>query len=140
MKQTYAYRQTGSRRVIWFSAIAAATLLVYGIREDIPHTVPVTLVFIFLIIGWLKMTHNVRGIRVGENNLTLNAWRDPKPIPLAEIAYLRAEHWTNDSAITIVYVDGTEERTNPRDMPPVDVLTEVMAERGVRVRDPVDRR
>ena len=88
------------------------------------------------IIGWLLMLNPVRGIRIDQENLILNAWRKPKVIPLADIAFLRAKHWTDDSDVVIVYNDGTEESTHPRDMPDLNTLALVMSQRGVKVKDP----
>ena len=137
MTEFYAYRRSSRSKVVWLCAAAAAAVMIYGITYDVPNIIGLVLVFIFVVIGWQLMANNVRGIRVDTENLILNAWREPRLIALDDIAYLRAEHWTDDPGISIVYKDGTEERTNPRDMPPLSELTEVMAMRGIRIKDPV---
>lgn len=136
MTEDFEYRQSGRGPLVWISAAVVVFWLTYGIANDAPNVIVAVWCMAAAIIGWLLMLNPVRGIRIDQENLILNAWRKPKVIPLADIAFLRAKHWTDDSDVVIVYNDGTEESTHPRDMPDLNTLALVMSQRGVKVKDP----
>ncbi|MEM9787213.1 MAG: hypothetical protein AAF801_11975 [Pseudomonadota bacterium] len=84
---------------------------------------------------WMMLPKPVAGIRVDNDYLVLSAWRNPRPIRLDDIAYLRATEASAETDIAIVYKDGTEEGAFAGDMPDIEILVEVMAQRGIAVRD-----
>ncbi len=136
MIDDYEYRQSGRSQLVWLSAAVVAFLLTFGIVNDAPDIVMMVAVLAGVVLGWMLMMSPARGIRVDATHLTLNAWRKPRQIALADIDFLRAVHWTQDSDVTVVYKDGTEESTHPRDMPDLETLARVMAQRGVKLKDP----
>ncbi len=77
----------------------------------------------------------IAGIRVDNDNLVLSAWRSPRSIPLDSIAFLRAAVTSTETEISIVFKDGSEESAFAGDMPDIDTLVDVMAARGIPVRD-----
>ncbi len=136
MIDVYEYRQSGRSQLVWLSAAVVAFLLAFGLVNDAPNIIMVVCVLAAVVLGWMLILSPARGIRVDHTHLTLNAWRKPREIALSDIDFLRAVHWTHDSAVTVVYKDGTEESTHPRDLPDLDTLARVMAERGVKLKDP----
>ncbi len=137
MNDVYEYRKQRGRGVIWLSAITVVFLLgailIFGATQFI--TVAAILGAVMLL--WMAMPAPAAGIRVDDEYLTLSAWRKPRQIRLNDIAYLRATDQSPDSDVTVVYKDGREEGTFKGDMPDFDTLAEVMAARGVPVRDTV---
>ncbi len=136
MLDVYEYRQTGRSQVVWLTAALVAFLLAYGVVNDASHTMSVVWAAAGVVLMWMLMRAPVRGIRVDDEHLTLNAWHKPRTIALADVSHLRATHWTDDANITVVYKDGTEESTNARDMPDLNTLALVLAERGIKIKDP----
>lgn len=136
MMDEFQYRQSSRSQVVWLSAAVVAFLLSFGIVNDAPDIIMMVGVLAAVLLGWMLILSPARGIRVDATHLVLNAWRKPRLIPLSDIAFLRAVHWTQDSAVTVVYKDGTEESTHPRDMPDLNTLARVMSERGVKLKDP----
>ncbi|MEY1556536.1 hypothetical protein AB3Y40_12965 [Yoonia sp. R2331] len=136
MFDVYEYRQSGRSQLVWLSAAVVIFLLTFGLVNEAPNIIVMVFVLAGVVLGWVLMLAPARGIRVDDAHLTLNAWSRPRQIALDDIAFLRAVHWTADSAVTIVYKDGTEESTHPRDMPDLNTLARVMANRGVKLKDP----
>ncbi|MEL6681623.1 MAG: hypothetical protein AAFQ09_03145 [Pseudomonadota bacterium] len=103
---------TGSEELTWLVwAIGAATLC------------------------WMMLPKPVAGIRVDDTHLILSAWRLPRAIRLDDIAYLRATEASAETNIAIVYKNGSEEGVFAGDLPEMDILVDVMAQRGIAVRD-----
>lgn len=135
MKEVFEYRRAPNRGAIWLSASAVA-MLIAAITLTGAHELtwlawalgPITL-------GWMLLPKPVAGIRVDDDYLILSAWRTPRAIPLDSIAYLRATEASAETDIAIVYKDGTEEGTFTGDMPDITTLAEVMAARGIAIRD-----
>ncbi len=136
MLSVYEYRQSGRSQLVWLSAAVVVFLLAFGLVNDAPNVIMVVCVLAAVILGWMLILSPARGIRVDTTHLVLNAWRKPREIALDDIDFLRAVHWTADSHVTVVYKDGTEESTHPRDMPDLNTLARVMAQRGVKLKDP----
>lgn len=118
------------------AAGVTAFCITYGFVSGVSNILLLACCLTGVMIGWMLMMGPVRGIRVDHETLTLDAWRSPRVISLSDIAYLRALHWTENSEVTIVYKDGTEESTHPRDLPDINTLAREMMARGVKVKDP----
>lgn len=136
MLQVYEFRQSGRRSTVGLTAGVTAICMTYGIVTEVSQVLLLAFCLTGVIIGWMLMMGPVRGIRIDQQHLVLNAWRKPKLIPLADIDFVRALHWTETSEVTIVYRDGTEESTNPRDLPDINTLAREMMARRVKVKDP----
>ena len=136
MYEVYEYRQSGRRPVVWLTAVIVVFLLVFGLTAGASQVVTAVWGMAAALTLWMLLSARQTGIRVDDSHLILSAWTRPRAIALDDIAYLRATHWTAESAVTIVYRDGREEGTHALDMPPINVLAEVMAERGIPIRDP----
>lgn len=136
MLDVYEYRQSGRGRAVALTAGVAAFCMTYGLVTEVSNVALLACCLIGVIVGWKLMLAPIRGIRLDQEHLTLNAWHTPRVIPLNNISFLRAVHWTQTSEVSIVYRDGTEESTNPRDLPDINTLAREMMARGVKVKDP----
>ncbi len=137
MDEIYEYRLGFGRRLEWLAAIAAAALLSFAIDNQSPLILGAVWGLCASMIVWFLSQNKVAGIRVDETHLTLAAWRDPKEVPLANIDHFRMTHWTDDSDVVLVYRDGTEEELSASDLPGIQEFSEVMADRGIPVKDPL---
>lgn len=136
MLGVYEYRQSCQARVVVLAAAAAAFSIAYGFVAEVSNVTLLGCCLIGVIIGWKLMLAPVHGIRLDQDQLILDAWQTPRVIPLKDISFLRAVHWTQTSEVSIVYRDGTEESTNPRDLPDINTLAREMMARGIKVKDP----
>ena len=132
MFEMYEYRHAAPRPAIWLSAAVIVFLLAiwsFGGQTQLFYPV---LGMIGALLAWMTLGHNAFGLRVDDTELVLSAWSRPRPIPLSEIAHLRVNaDLLDECPVTVVYKDGREEGTFAGDIPPLDVLAEVMAERGI---------
>jgi hypothetical protein len=135
MNQVYEYRRAPNRGVIWLSAIAMVMLISAVTLTGAAELTWLAWTMGAITLGWMLLPKPVAGIRVDDDFLTLSAWRNPHAIPLDDIAYLRTTEASAETNIAIVFKDGTEEGTYSGDMPDIETLVEVMAKRGIAVRD-----
>lgn len=135
MNEVYEYRRAPNRGVIWLSVTAVAMLLAAITFTGARELTWLTWALGATTLCWMLLPKPVAGIRVDGNVLVLSAWRNPRAILLNDIAYLRATEASAETDIAIVYKDGTEEGTFKGDMPDIETLVEVMAKRGIAVRD-----
>ena len=135
MNDVYEYRRAPNPWVIRLSAIAVVLLMTFVIIADADHLLLVVWGLAAATYCWMMMPKSVLGIRIDRENLVLGAWRRPRAIRLDDIAYLRVTETSAEPAVTIVYKDGREEAMFAGDLPEIEVLSEVLAERGVPLRD-----
>jgi hypothetical protein len=138
MNEPYEYRLAGRRRNVWLAAAMIVFLIGITSRYQSPQILGVIWCLAAVMLGWMMMGNPIAGMRVDDHTLTLSAWRKPREIPLSDIDHIRVKHWTEESDVFIVYRDGTEEEISCGDLPRIPILEEVMAERGIIVRDPRD--
>jgi hypothetical protein len=136
MELDYEYRLGGRSRSSWLAAIALVGLIVFTAENQSSSIFITTVGLCAILIIWLLTRNEIAGIRVDHQYLTLAAWRDPKAVPLSDIAYLRMADWTDDSALTLVYKNGDEEEIPSGDLPSIQLLSEILADRGVLIKDP----
>ena len=135
MNEVYEFRRAPSRGGIWLSATAVLMLIV-----AVSLTGSEELSWLVWGVGaatlcWMMLPKPVAGIRVDDDYLVLSAWRNPRSIRLDDIAYMRVTEASAETDIAIVYKDGREEGTFIGDMPEIESLIDVMAKRGIAVRD-----
>ena len=135
MNEVYEYRRAPNRGVIWLATTAVAMLIVAVTLTGAQELTWLTWAVGAATLCWMLLPKPVAGIRVDNDALILSAWRNPRAILLDDIAFLRATEASAETDIAIVYKDGTEEGTFSGDMPNIEILVEVMAKRGIAVRD-----
>lgn len=135
MKEVFEYRRAPNRGVIWLAASAVAMLIAAIVLTGAEELTWLAWALGPITLCWMLLPKPVAGIRVDDDYLVLSAWRTPRQIPLDSIAYLRATEASAETDIAIVYKDGTEEGTCIADMPDITTLAEVMAARGIAIRD-----
>jgi hypothetical protein len=135
MNEVYEYRRAPSKGAIWLAIIGVLLLMAAVIINGADHLTWLVWVCGTVTLAWMLLPKPVSGIRVDENYLVLSAWRNPKQIPLDNVAYLRATEVSDETEIAIVFKDGTQEGIFAGDLPDIDTLISVMAERGIPVRD-----
>ncbi len=134
MKEVFEYRRAPSRGVLWLGVSAFSVLVTMIILTGADELIWLIWTTGPLTIGWMLIPHPVAGIRIDDDYLVLSAWRNPRAIPLDDIAYLRATEASAETNIAIVYKDGSEEGTFVGDMPEISVLMDALAVRGIAVR------
>ena len=135
MDDVYEYRRAPNRGVVWLSATAVIMLMLAVTLMGADQLMWLVWAMGAVTLCWMLLPKPVAGIRIDGDFLILSAWRKPHPIPLDEIAYLRATEASAETDIAIVYKDGTEEGTFKGDMPDTRTLIAVLAQRGIAVRD-----
>lgn len=135
MNDVYEYRRAPNPWVIRLSAMAVVLLTTFVIIAEAGHLMVVVWGLVAATYCWMMMPKRVLGIRIDRENLVLGAWRKPRTIPLDDIAYLRVTEVSAETSVTIVYKDGREEGTFAGDLPDIETLSEVLAERGIPLRD-----
>ncbi len=135
MNDVYEYRRAPNRWVVWLSAAAVILLIVAASLTGSDELALLGWAGGALTLFWMMAPKRVAGIRVDDDYLVLSAWRNPRPIRLDDIAYMRVTEASAETDIAIVYKDGSEEGTFIGDMPDIETLVEVMAKRGIAVRD-----
>lgn len=134
MNEVFEYRRAPGKGAIWLATTAVVLLLVAVVVNGADHLVWLVWVCGALTFAWMLIPKPVAGIRVDDDFLVTSAWRNPRYIPLDNIAHLRATEVSNTTEIVIVYKDGTQEGLLSGDMPDIDTLVDVMAARGIPVR------
>ncbi len=135
MNDVYEYRRAPNQWVIRLFAIAIVLLTTIVTLTDAQHLMTLVWALGAITFTWMLLPKPISGIRVDQDHLTLGAWRKPRSIPLDDISYLRVTELSAECNVTIVYKDGREEGTFAGDLPDIDELSEVMAERGIPLRD-----
>lgn len=135
MNDDYEYRRAPSRGVIWLSATAVILVLVAITLTGSEELSWLVWGMAAMTLCWMMLPKPVAGIRVDDEHLVLSAWRAPRAIRLDDIAYLRVTEASAETYLAIVYKDGTEEGVFAGDLPDIEILAEVMAARGIAVRD-----
>jgi hypothetical protein len=116
------------------AAFGVALLLAVVIVNDAYHLIGLICVAGGLTLAWMLLPKPIYGIKVSSTHLTLAAWRKPRQVLLNDIDHLRATDVSEETQIAIVYKNGEEEGIFAADLPDVDTLVSVMAERGIPVR------
>ncbi len=135
MNEVYEYRRAPSKGAIWLASVGVVMLLAAVIFNEAYNLISLVWITGAVTFGWMLMPQPISGIRVDDENLVLSAWRNPRPIPLDSIAYLRSTDASLEISIAIVFKDGQEEGIFVGDLPDIDTLVTVMALRGIPVRD-----
>lgn len=135
MSEVYEYRRAPSKAVIWLAIASIIVLLTAVVRYGADHLIWLLCVFGAATAVWIFMRRPAAGIRIDTDYLVLSAWRNPRPIALDDIAHLRVREGGIETEVTIVYRNGNEEAVFSGDLPDIDTLIPVMAERGIPVRD-----
>ena len=135
MDEVYEYRRGPNSWVIRLFAFATLLLATVVSMTDSGHLMGVVWALCFATMTWMLLPKPVSGIRVDDDYLVLGAWRRPRAIRLDDIAYLRVTELSAECTVTIVYKDGREEGAFAGDLPGIDILSEVMAIRGIPLRD-----
>ena len=135
MSDVYEYRRAPNKGPIWLAFFGVVLLLVAVIYFEATQLQALAWVFGAILIAWMLLPQPISGIRIDKDHLTLSAWRKPRPIPLDDIAHLRVSEAGLDTEVAIVYRNGDVEDVFSGDLPDIDTLIAVLAERGIPVRD-----
>lgn len=135
MSDVYEYRRAPNRGPVWLALIGVILLLVAVIQFGATQLTWLVWVAAAVTIAWMILPQPVSGIRIDRDHLVLAAWRKPRPIALDDIAHLRVDDSGLETHTTIVYRNGKEEVIFAGDLPDVDTLIMVLADRGIPVRE-----
>ena len=135
MSNVYEYRRAPNKGPIWLAFTGVVMLLVGVIYFEATQLQALVWVMGALLVAWLLLPQPISGVRIDNDHLTLAAWRNPRPIPLDDIAHLRVSEAGLDTQVAIVYRNGDVEDVFSGDLPDIDTLIAVLAERGIPVRD-----
>ena len=135
MSDVYEYRRAPNRGPVWLALVGVILLLVAVIQFGATQLTWLVWVAAAVTIAWMILPQPVSGIRIDRDHLVLAAWRKPRPIALDDIAHLRVDDSGLETHTTIVYRDGKEEVIFAGDLPDVDTLIMVLADRGIPVRE-----
>lgn len=135
MNEVYEYRRAPNKGVIWLAATAVAMLIASVTLVGATQLAWLVWALGPITLCWMLLPKPVAGIRVDNEFLVLSAWRDPRAIRLDDIAYLRATEASAETDIAIIYKDGTQEGIFAGDLPDIETFVDVMAQRGIAVRD-----
>jgi len=135
MSELYEYRRAPTKGPVWLAFIGVVILLVGVIQFGATQLLWLVWVLGAITIAWMLLPQPISGIRIDADHLVLSAWRNPRPIPLDDIAHLRVNDTGLEAEVAIVYRDGKVEDIFAGDLPDIDTLITVLAERGVPVRD-----
>ncbi|PJI92566.1 hypothetical protein BC777_1419 [Yoonia maricola] len=135
MSDVYEYRRAPSRGPFWLALMGAIMLLIGVVYYDATQLAWLTWTAIAVTIAWMPLPRLVSGVRIDHTHLVLAAWRKPRPIALDDIAHLRIWESGIENTVTIVYRDGDQEEVFASDLPDIDTLIAVLANRGIPVRD-----
>lgn len=138
MSKVYEYRRAPSKGAIWLALVGVVMLLIAVIYYGASELQMLVWVAGAVTVAWMLMPKPVAGIRIDATHLVLSAWRNPRPIPLDDIAHLRVREEDPETEVSIVYRNGEEEDIFAGDLPDIDTLITVLATRGIPVRDVSD--
>lgn len=134
MNEVYAYRSAPGKGAIWLALAGMALVLASAVITGRQDLMQLVWVFGAVTLAWMLIPRHAAGIRIDDETLVLSAWRKPQPVPLDDIAYLRATPANIQTDVTIVFKDGREQQIFAGDLPDIDTLVTVMALRGIPVR------
>jgi hypothetical protein len=132
----FEYKLSNQRRGVWLAAAMIMLMLGVTLQTANPSLMWAIYVLAIVMLSWMMIGVPMAGIRVTDTELVASAWRAPVAIPLIDIAEMRAVDWTEESDVEITMLDGTAHVLRSGELPPISVLTDVMMERGVYLRDP----
>ncbi len=135
MSDVYEYRREPNRGPVWIALFGVILLLVAVIQFDLTELMWLVSVTAAILITWMILPRPVFGIRIDDHHLILAAWRKPRHIALDDIAHLRIDDTGLETQVMIIYRNGNEEPVFAGDLPDIDTLIVVLAERGVPVRE-----
>ena len=135
MSDVYEYRRAPNKGPVWLALIGVILLLVAVIQFEVLELQWLVWVVAAITISWMMLPRPVSGIRIDRDHLILSAWRKPRPIALDDIAHLRVDDSGLETIVMIVYRNGEEEQVFGGDLPDIDTLIAVLAERGIPVRE-----
>ena len=135
MDDVYEFRRAPGKGAIWLAAVGVVLLMTAVVLNDADHLLWLVWVTGAVTLTWMLLPKPMYGIQVDKDFLVMSAWRKPRHISLDDIAYLRAAESEIETEVSAIYKDGTEELLFSGDLPDVDTLIDVMAARGVPVRD-----
>ena len=136
MFEEFEYKLSNQRRGVWLAAASIMLLLGVTIQTENTQFMWAIYVLAIIMLAWMVIGVPMAGIRVTDSEFVASAWRTPVAIPLIEIAEMRALDWTDHSDVEITLLNGTQHLLRSGELPPIPVLTDVMMERGVYLRDP----
>lgn len=136
MFEEFEYRLGHQRRGVWLAATLIVLMMGVFLQTMLPLFIWAIYLLIIVMLAWMMLGVPIAGIRVTDDTLIAAAWRKPNPIPLIDIAEMRAVDWTDQSDVKITLHDGTTQVLSSGDLPSIPILTDVMMERGVYLRDP----
>lgn len=120
---------------MWLAMAAVTMLLATVVLNEAYHLMWLLWVSGAITLAWMLLPKQIAGIRVDDEHLTLSAWRNPRPIPLDDIAYLQVTEESLETQVSIVFKNGDVQGIFAGDLPDLDTLINVMAQRGIPVRD-----
>ncbi|MEJ8563212.1 hypothetical protein QTO30_19690 [Yoonia sp. GPGPB17] len=135
MSDVYEYRRAPNKGPVWLALIGAIMLLVGVVHYGATQFEWLAWAAAAVTIAWMLLPRPVAGIRIDSTHLVLAAWRNPRPVPLDDIAHLQIRDTALENEVTIIYRNGSEEVILSNDLPDADTLIAVLAERGIPVRD-----
>jgi len=136
MFEEFEYRLASRRRGVWLAAAMIMLMIGMIIQTEAPQLMWAVFLLALVMLGWMMIGVPIAGIRVTDTEFVASAWRSPMTIPLIDIAEMRAVDWTDHSDVHIRLIDGTQLILRSGELPTIPVLTDVMMERGVYLRDP----
>jgi len=136
MLEEFEYKFTHQRRGVWLAAAVIVLMMGIVTQAMLPQLVWAIYLLTLVMLVWMSLGVPVAGIRVTDDALIAAAWREPLALPLIEIAEMRAMDWSEQSDVFVRMLDGSEHILTAGDLPPISVLTDLMMERGVYLRDP----
>lgn len=135
MNDHYEYRRTPGKGPIWLAFSGVVLLLVAMAYFEAEQFKPLAWISGALLIGFLLVPRPAFGVRIDADHLILSAWRTPRTIPLDDIAHLRVSDGALERHVSIVYHTGEVEEIFSHDLPDIDTLIVVLAQRGIPVRE-----
>jgi hypothetical protein len=135
MSDVYEYRRAPNKGPILIALLGVVLLLVAVIQFDATQLLWMVWSCAAVTIAWMLLPQPISGIRIDANHLVLAAWRKPRAIPLDDIAHLRVNDAGLEIEVAIVYRSGDQEDIFAGDLPDIDTLISVLADRGIPVRD-----
>ncbi len=135
MSDVYEYRRAPNKGPILIALLGVVLLLVAVIQFNATQFLWLIWAFAAVTIAWMVLPQPISGIRIDADHLVLAAWREPRSIPLDDIAHLRVKDTELGAEVAIVYRNGDQEDVFAGDLPDIDTLISVLADRGIPVRD-----
>ena len=135
MNEIYEYRRAPNPWIMRIYAAATLILTATVVLTSTLHWIAIAVGPCTAVFCAMLLPRTISGLWVDHEYLVLGAWHRPRRIPLDNIAYLRVIEYNEEYRVIIVCKNGNEEKTIEGDLPDIDTLSQVMAERGVALRD-----